>query len=88
MSIGIGSHKKWESIDEFLKRTSKAEATEVAPGTIRKILADYFSFGGAEYDSPNVMSSRDRNILISVCWKYDAPVSLLEGPIKKEVPAV
>lgn len=88
MSIGIGSHKKWESIDEFLKRTSKAEAPEVAPGTIRKILADYFSFGGAEYDSPNVMSSRDRNILISVCWKYDAPVSLLEGPIKKEVPAV
>ena len=84
MSIGIGSHKKWESIDEFLKRTAKAEAPAVAPGTISKILSDYFSFGGAEYGSVNDMSRQDRNILISVCWKYDVPVSLLEWPVKKE----
>jgi len=84
MSIGIGSHKKWESIDEFLKRTSKAEGPVVTPGTIRKILSDYFSCGGAEYDSPNDMSRQDRNILVSVCWKYDVPVSFLDGPVKKE----
>ena len=79
MSIGIGSHRKWESIDEFLKRTAKAETRAVTPGTIRTILSDYFTLGGAEYGSKCDIRKRDRNILTSVCWKYDVPVEKFYG---------
>lgn len=77
MSIGIGSHRQWESIEEFLKRTaSDAKDAAEIPNDIRdSILADYFAFGGTAYTIADQISKEDKRVLSACCWKYHIDVT-------------
>lgn len=83
MTIGIGAHKKWESIDEFLRRSMEiARESAMVPAPVcSSILSDYFSFGGHEYGNSVDLSMKDKKILQTVCWKYDVPVEKFVGQV-------
>lgn len=83
MTIGIGAHKKWESIDEFLRRSMEiARESAMVPAPVcSSILSDYFSFGGHEYGNSADLNMKDKKILQTVCWKYDVPVEKFVGQV-------
>ena len=83
MTIGIGAHRRWESIDEFLRRSMEiARESAMIPAPVcSAILSDYFTFGGHEYRNSADLSMKDKKILQTVCWKYDVLVEKFIGQV-------
>lgn len=78
MSIGIGSHRKWESIDEFLKRTASDAGSIpiLSKDSIRAVLSDYFLFGGSASSSVDKLTKTDKDILSACCWKHQVDLQV------------